>query len=381
MLVLNKGTDDHEEAWQPFEPRTVSWGSDAWHPDGCDVDVLVMDDVEEDDVRAVVERPAWKGLKGARIKAHGLSDDVMAALAARGAFRHLLHLDLGSCYAVGDRTMAALAREAPALESLRVDWTAVTDAGLGAILAEGGPPLRRVRGVHLKYVTEQGLLAAYAAPVPNQWLSAPAEPEPPPPSSVLRDRVTQARTSVESIDRLDDDSLSWGDFPPEQVFDNEDYDRGWPSGAAEIAALPNEFAVFRYQNQDPNESALRRLLGSPLMRAVRYLDLRRNHRMADADLAAALRASELGQVELLSLDACYDVGAQTIAAVVERLPNLRALDVGQSAVGDAELEKLAALPSLRRVQGMFMEPALTQAGVAAFRATRPDVDLRFTWSR
>jgi hypothetical protein len=176
MFELRKGEWDRDVL--DFAPeRTLSFGAEGWDPERTDVDLLVMEDVEEDDLKAVIERPVWKGLKALRLKAFRLEDRAMAVLGMEGAFADLQHLDLHACYRVADYTLAALAGAAPRLKSLCIDWSEVTDVGLMTLLRDDGPALDHLRGIHLKNVTRRGLMVVHQSTrVGNAHLTAPAEP-------------------------------------------------------------------------------------------------------------------------------------------------------------------------------------------------------------
>jgi hypothetical protein len=395
-LQVRKGAWQCDPAsWGDIDPaRTVDIGEGDWDPNRTDVELLIADDVDEDYIPTLVTQPVWKGLKAVRIKSFSLDDKAVAVMAMEGAFANIEHLNLHACYQVGDYTLAALAQSAPKLRSLCIDWSNVSDVGLHALLREGGPPLEVIHGIHLKRVTEKGLLVVHNSRVPSAYVTAPveepepAEPEPEPEVETVdirsaggwvRDRVARM-SGGGSAEDPGDDALSWGGFPAAAVFDNEDYDqRRDELSVDEIVALAPDFDVFRYQYQHPPFEDLVRLLTAPLMRRVRYLDLRRNYHTEDGEIARAFRAADLAHLEYLSIDSCYQAGGETIAAIVDGMPNLVALELGSTKLDDAGLERLRSLGSLRVLTGVFMLERLTQEAVQAFREARPDVRVTFTW--
>lgn len=203
-----------------------------------------------------------------------------------------------------------------------------------------------------------------------------------PGSGIVRGRVQSAQTTGGTTEH-GPDSDDWGGYPPELIFDNENFDDPRHEWSLEqLAAQPPGLRVVRYQNQDPSKDELLALFASPMFAAVEYLDLRRNFRSpSDAEWAEIVASGVLSHVRLLGLDSCYGVGDATLAAIGSgAMPNLEALEIGSTdvtAAGLAALTDADKTPALSVVQGMFMGE-LTQAGVEAADAARPGLTLRFT---
>ncbi len=171
-------------------------------------------------------------------------------------------------------------------------------------------------------------------------------------------------------------SFEWGDFSADRIWDNESDD--WPPSAlTDVLALEPVFDVFRWQNADLEPEHLEALATAPVLKGVRYLDLRRNKHVQPDSLTAFFRAAALEHVEWLSIDSCLSADDSVVAAIVENLPNLRGIELGSTVVTDAGLLALSGLPNLETVEATYLSAASAQ-GIDALLAAKPGLSWLIT---
>jgi len=78
-------------------------------------------------------------------------------------------------------------------------------------------------------------------------------------------------------------------------------------------------------------------------------------------------------IKKLSVDAC-PLGDGDVAAIVEAVPNVMVLDIGNTAVSDAGLLGLAKLRFLKTVKVRFCK-RISEEGINAFTSLRPDCEV------
>lgn len=204
-----------------------------------------------------------------------------------------------------------------------------------------------------------------------------------PGSEILRARLQRTESVPTRESDLGEDSATWGGYTAEATWDNEDYDDPrHEMSLAQVAKLDPGLKVVRYQNQDPEQEEILALVKSPMFREVEFFDPKRNFRApGDAEWAEIVASGALSHIRFLGLDSCYQVADETIRAIAAgAMPKLEALEIGSTDVTDEGLMALAdasKTPALQVVQGMFMTK-LSEEGIAALAAARPDLTLRFT---
>ncbi|MBV1857600.1 MAG: hypothetical protein KUG77_04250 [Nannocystaceae bacterium] len=169
-------------------------------------------------------------------------------------------------------------------------------------------------------------------------------------------------------------SEGWGSAEEYRVFDNED---SYPS-LEQVLGLAPEFETLRIQDMLDDDDFVA-LANAPVIQAVRFLDLRRHHRLPDDAFVRMLDTGKLEHIQLLGLDACYQLGDMTAQAVAKNLPNLHGIDIGSTSMGDAALETFASMKTLKCIVGMFMTDALTEEAVEALQEKRPDIEISLAW--